>query len=120
MAESKELICIVCPIGCRIKVGMSDGKLDEITGNSCKRGAEYAAMECMNPVRTLTGTVRIAGCNSAVIPVKSDKPLPKDKIVRCMSLISDCRLEAPVRIGDIIVENILDTGVNIVATRNMI
>lgn len=107
-----ELTCIVCPIGCRITV--CDGS---ITGNGCPRGEKYAAEECTAPVRTITTTVKSA--NGKIIPVKTDKPIPKELIFKCMNIIN--RLHpagSDYRIGDVICRNILDTGSNITVTAN--
>lgn len=120
MSSCKVLTCIVCPLGCRISVKAGDdGRVEEVTGNSCKRGAAYAEAECTNPLRTITSTVRIKGRSIKVVPVKTDKPVPKALIMDCMKEINKLRVSSPVRIGDVLVEDILKTGVNLVATGNM-
>jgi Uncharacterized protein with conserved CXXC pairs len=119
MNEMKNLVCVVCPTGCRIDVCIEDGCISRIEGNKCKRGAEYVLAECTNPLRTLTSIVRVVDGKQPVAPVKSDKPVPKAFIFECMKEINKCRPHAPLKIGDIIIENILDTGANIVATCNI-
>jgi CxxC motif-containing protein len=119
MVEEKKLVCIACPIGCHMTVTLEDKKVINVEGNTCKRGAEYAKAECTNPTRILTTTMKV---NNGIVPlvsVKSNKPLPKGLLFDCMKVINSVKLEAPMKIGDIGVENILDTGVNIVLTRDV-
>ena len=109
-----ELICIVCPIGCRIRAEAADGKVTRVTGNRCPRGAEYARTECIRPVRTLTTTVRTEG--GGLVPVKSDKPLPKQELMRYMKILNGLCLKRPVTRGEIVYHNIDGQGGNIIAT----
>ena len=108
----RNLTCIVCPMGCSIDVEIEDGKVTEISGNTCKRGAEYAKNECISPVRTITSTVRCAG--GGVIPVKTDKPIPKDKIFECMKIINNTVVPLPISADDVIIKDVY--GSNIIAT----
>ncbi|HEC76198.1 MAG TPA: DUF1667 domain-containing protein [Thermoplasmatales archaeon] len=108
------IICIKCPLGCKIKV--ENGK---VNGNICKRGEEYAINEIKNPERILTTTVFIKNGRQKLLPVRSEKGLPKNIIKRCISEISKVEVEAPVRRGDVIIKNILGTGVNIIASRDV-
>lgn len=117
--ETRNIVCTVCPVGCSLKVTIDDGKVTGVTGNSCKRGAEYGKSECTNPTRVLTTTVRVSDGNITMLPVKSEKAIPKGLLLDCMKVINQCNLKAPVKIGDIVVENILSTGVNIIAARNV-
>ncbi|MBR0385872.1 MAG: DUF1667 domain-containing protein [Erysipelotrichaceae bacterium] len=112
-----ELICIGCPRGCHLKVDEENGYT--VTGNSCPVGAEYGANELRNPVRTLTTTVKITGAAHEMLPVKTDHPLPKGLQFEAMQLLKSVKVASPVHMGDVIVENILDTGVNIIAARDM-
>ena len=112
----KELICIKCPRGCRLKV---DTDTLEVSGNSCINGENYGKTEVTNPVRTITTTMKLNNGSINVVSVKSDKPVPKGLMFKCMEIINKTVLEAPVKIGDIAVNNILDTGCNIVVTRNV-
>lgn len=111
----KELTCIICPRGCHLVV---DDELN-VTGNTCPRGAVYAKQELTHPTRTLTTTVRIESEIEVSLPVKSDKPLPKEKIFDAMSLINKTSVKAPIKIGDIVVKDIFGLGVNIVATKDV-
>ncbi len=112
----KTMICILCPVGCHLEV---DTDLN-VEGNRCPRGIEYAKKEMTNPTRTLTTTVAIKSATHRRLSVKSAHPLPKEKLFACMAIINNVLITAPVHIGDIIVPNILDTGVDIVATNTIL
>lgn len=112
----KELTCIICPQGCNIKVEIEENNIINVEGNGCKRGYEYAISEVKNPVRTLTTTIKLQ--NGKVIPVKTDKPIPKDMIFKFMEEINKHIVRGPVKIGDILIKNVLKTDVNIIATNN--
>ncbi len=113
-----ELICIVCPMGCRLKIAGSPGNL-EIIGNKCKRGIAYAEDELTNPTRMICSTVRIAEGIHKVVPVKTDKAIPEKYKFEVMKLINQVEVTSPVEMGDIVLENVYDTSVNVVITRNM-
>ena len=116
----KTLTCVVCPLGCNITVKTDDdGNITDITGQSCKRGEAYARTEITDPRRTLTTTVRIEGADRPVVPVKSSAPIQKYRLLDCMRAIDAVRVSAPVHIGDVLVRNILDTGIDIIATDDM-
>ncbi len=123
MAEQaeKDLICILCPLGCKLKVsGVAEKPEDlAIRGQQCKKGREYAFEEYTNPTRTLTSTVVIQNAPLARLPVKTSKPLPKDLIFRAMEEINKVELTAPVKMGTVVIENLLDTGIDVVTTRSL-
>lgn len=112
----KELICICCPMGCHLKV---DADARTVTGNACKRGEEYGINEIINPVRVVTTTVKVQNGELPVIPVKTKGPIPKNLNFKCVEILNNVNIEAPIKIGQVIVENILNTGVDVVATRNL-
>ncbi len=112
----KELICICCPKGCHLKV---DTKANKVSGNGCIRGIEYGINEVTNPVRVITSTVKIENGELPVVPVKTNAPIPKMLNFKCMEEINKVTMSAPVKIGDIVIENLLGTGVDIVITRNI-
>ncbi len=115
----KEMVCIVCPMGCRMSLNTDgDGEL-RIEGNSCPKGRDYALNETTNPVRMLQSTVVIEGASLDRLPVRTSAPIPKEMIMGCMEQIKEIKISAPVRIGDIIMENVLRTGVDIIASRSM-
>ena len=113
----KELVCIVCPRGCRLKV---DEENDfAVTGNTCPRGAEYGRNEIMAPTRVLTSTVRLTGASLRRCPVKTDRPVPREKLLEIMSLLNDVELTSPVTIGQEVITNVCNTGANVIVTRNL-
>lgn len=117
--NSRELVCIRCPIGCRITVSHNEDSTLSITGNSCNRGAEYAEKELTNPTRIVTSTVRIKNSRQQVVPVKTAEDIPKGKIMECMEALKAVEMETPIHIGDIVLKNVAGTGVDIVATKDV-
>lgn len=115
----KELICVNCPVGCRLTVTVENDTVTAVTGYNCPRGKAYAESECIRPERILTTTVRIQGALHRVLPVISEQAIPLDQIMDAMEIVRGVEVHAPVSVGDVIVENILGTGVNIVASRSM-
>jgi len=117
--NERELICIGCPMGCPIVVKMEDGKVVSVTGNTCPRGDAYARKEVTDPTRIVTTTVRVADGKVPMINVKTEYDIPKDKIFDCIVALRGVTIKAPVQIGDIVLENVAGTGVNIVAAGNV-
>ena len=111
----KELTCIVCPRGCRLKVN------DEmvVTGNACPRGKMYAINELTNPTRTITSSIRVSNRPYTLVSVKTDKPVPKDKMFDVMKEIDKLSIDAPTRIGQVVLANVLGTDSNIVITKDI-
>ncbi len=115
----KEIICTVCPRGCHICVTGNEKTVENLEGYGCKRGIAYATNEYLSPVRILTTIVKIKGVQNDLLPVRSNKPLPKEKLFECMDVIRKVEVELPVKTYDVIVKNICDTGVDIVATKTI-
>ncbi len=113
----RELTCIVCPKGCQLKVELDENKnVLSVSGHTCKRGEVYALTECTAPMRTVTSTVpRIGG---GVVPVKTDKTIPKELMLECIKAINAASVAADAPIGTIVIENVLATGANVITTRN--
>ena len=111
------IICITCPKGCHLSVDEENGY--KVTGYSCPRGEIYGRNELQHPVRVLTSTVKIEGAAVPRLPVKTDKPLPKEKMFACMHLLDDITAQSPIKVGTVLAENILGTDVNIVATKTL-
>ena len=111
----KELTCIVCPRGCRLKV---DDNM-EVTGNACPRGTIYAINELTNPTRTITSSIRVSNRPYTLVSVKTDKPVPKDKMFDVMKEIDKLSIDAPTRIGQVVLANVLGTDSNIVITKDI-
>jgi CxxC motif-containing protein len=117
--ERRELTCISCPIGCHLQVDMEDGKVIKVTGNTCKRGQIYGEKECTNPTRIVTSSVEVANGKFPVVSVKTASDIPKDRIFDCVEALKGIKMNAPVKIGDIIVENVAGTAVDVIATKNV-
>ena len=113
----RELTCIVCPKGCQLTVELEGKEIRSITGHTCKRGEEYANTECTAPRRTLTTTAPVVG--GGVVPVKTDGTVPKELLFECMALINKAYVPADAEVGYIVIENILNTGADVVTTRNV-
>lgn len=117
--KTVNLICIGCPLGCPLTVEMEGSEVKAVSGNTCPRGDAYARKEMTNPTRIVTSTVRVAGGRLAMVSVKTASDIPKGKIFDCVKALKDVEVKAPVKIGDVIVENVAGTGVNIIATKNV-
>lgn len=113
----KELICIVCPKGCHLRVDENDNY--RVEGHGCPRGEEYGRKELTAPTRVITSTVKVRGAMYARCPVKTAAPIPKALIAQAMELLNHVELQAPVRVGDVVVADICGTGVPFVASRNL-
>ncbi len=117
--ETRELTCIGCPMGCPLTVELNQKEVVSVTGNTCKRGEVYAKKEVTNPTRIVTSSVMVEGGNLAAVSVKTKEDIPKEKIFDCMKALKGVKVQAPVHIGDVIVKNVADTGVDMVATKNI-
>lgn len=114
--EKRELICIGCPLGCMLTVEMNDGAVVSVTGNTCPRGKVYAEKEVTNPTRIVTSSVRVTGGDRVSVSCKTKSDIPKSKIFDVARALRDVEVKAPVAIGDVLVEDVAGTGVQIVAT----
>ena len=117
--EIRNLTCIGCPMGCPLTVKLEDTEVISIEGNSCKRGAVYGKKEVTNPTRIVTTTVRVSGGAETVVSVKTKEDIPKGKIFECVKALKTVEVPAPVHIGDVLLEDVAGTGVDIVATKNV-
>ncbi len=126
--DIREMVCIVCPIGCRLKVEVDPSKDPEgkgepevkVSGNKCPRGEAYAREEVLAPKRTVTATCRIEGARGTRrVPVKTDGPLPVEHINDLLSRLYKMRLQAPVEIGTVVVDDVAGTGVKVLTTRTV-
>jgi len=116
---SKDIRCIVCPTGCLIHVENVNGELI-IEGHTCKRGEEYSREEFIAPKRILTTTMRVENGFLPLIPVRSDIPILKDKLEETLKEIASSKRKAPIKMGDVLIENVLGLNVNIIASRDLI
>ncbi len=122
--NTRELTCIGCPLGCSLTVSLNadaDGSVEviSVTGNTCPKGDIYARKEVTNPTRIVTSTVRVKNGTSPMVNVKTETDIPKNKIFACTNALRGIEIPAPVKIGDIVLENVADTGVNVIAARNI-
>jgi CxxC motif-containing protein len=115
----KRLICVSCPIGCEITVKMEDGSVVGVSGNKCPRGEAYARQEAIDPMRVLPTSVKVIGGDLPLVSVKTDRPVPKRLIAQIMDYIKTLSVDAPVNIGDVLAEDLLGTGADLVATRRV-
>lgn len=117
--EKKIMTCIVCPMGCQLEVtklsAQGEPPMFSVTGNACPRGEKYAQKELTNPTRTLTCTVAVKGGKVHLVPAKSSTEVPRDMQLSCMEVIKRLAVQAPVCAGDVLYEDILGTGADIIA-----
>lgn len=117
--EKRSLTCIGCPLGCTVTVELDNGQITAVTGNTCKRGDDYARKEVTRPMRVVTSTVRVTGGDIPVVSVKTERDIPKEKIMDIMRSLTGISVPAPVHIGDIILKNAAQTAVDIIATKEV-
>lgn len=119
MGEERQLTCIGCPRGCSLKVYLEGTTVKNVTGNACNRGYVYGEKQCTNPTRIVTSCVKVKDGVENVVSVKTEQDIPKGKIFQCLEALKDVVVEAPVAINDIIIRDVADTGINIIATKNV-
>ncbi|MCL2792512.1 MAG: DUF1667 domain-containing protein [Spirochaetaceae bacterium] len=115
MAE-KQITCIICPQGCDILVDGDGNNIRSMAGQDCKRGETYARDEFIHPLRVLTSTVKVIGADVPLVAVRTSKPIPKDLLFRGMDEIQKVQAKVPVKRGDVIIPDFLNTGADLVAT----
>jgi len=113
------LTCIICPVGCKARITIENGKITKIEDLECPRGEEYVTGELEAPTRDFFTTVRVEGAKIPVLPVRATQPIPKNKILDCVSELADIVVNAPIKAGDVIAKNLLGLGADIVATRDL-
>jgi len=117
--EKKHFTCVICPIGCEIEVELQGSDIVSMKGDKCAKGKEFVLQELAEPMRILTTTIRIKGAKWAMLPVRTDKPIPKRLLFSVIKELANIELQAPVKISDVIIRDTAGTGANILATRNM-
>lgn len=118
----KKFVCICCPIGCELTATVKDDGEISVTGNTCKRGAAYAVTELTAPTRTVTSTVRVNGGAIDRVPVKTARPIPKEKMFDALfgdGGIKSVEVDAPIEAGDVVIRDVAGTGVDVIATRKI-
>jgi len=117
--NERMLTCIGCPMGCRLSVQLEGAEVVSVSGNTCRRGDDYARKECTAPERTVCGTVRIIGAaGMTVLPVRTASPVPKDKVLAVAEALRRSAVHAPVALGDEVLRDVAGTGVAMLATRS--
>ena len=117
ISKEQDIICIICPLGCLLTVAIDNrGDISDVANNMCKKGEKYAVAECKFPGRVLTTTVLVKESSRALLPVKSDKPIAKGKLLDCMRFLSKIKVRPPIKMGQVVVPDIAGTGVDLVAT----
>ena len=111
----KEIVCIVCPKGCKIRVEGTAERVSSIEGNQCSRGYAYAESEFIDPCRILTSSVRLQGARRKMLPVRSSRAISKKQLMNCMELIRKAEVKAPVELHQVIIADILGTGADMIA-----
>ncbi|MBE5971310.1 MAG: DUF1667 domain-containing protein [Lachnoclostridium sp.] len=116
---NRTLTCIICPNGCELEIAYEGDQILSVTGNKCPKGAEYAEQEIKNPMRTIASSVALEGGAMPLVSVRLTGPIPKAKIMDVMAVIRESTVKAPVKIGDVVIADVLGLGVDVVATRNV-
>ncbi|MCX5715708.1 MAG: DUF1667 domain-containing protein [Candidatus Omnitrophica bacterium] len=117
--ENRKLTCIECPKGCNLSVDIENCRVMKVEGHKCPKGEPYAVSEIENPQRVLTAVVLSKGLSLKMIPVRTDKPIPKAKIIDAALAIKKLQITKPVKAGDVIAGNFMGLDVNLIATRDM-
>ena len=119
MADKKEITCIVCPIGCKILVRTDGTHFELLDGNKCKKGVDYARNEALDPRRMLTSSVLVKNGKWPLVSVKSSQAVPKDKVFSVLKEIKQLTINAPVKSGQLVIKNVANTNIDIVATKSV-
>ena len=112
----RDMICIICPRGCSLTADITETGV-KVSGNACPKGEEYAINECTNPVRTVTAAIRVENRYNTMVSVKTDAPVPKDKMMDVMAALHKTQVQAPVCIGDVVLKDVF--GANVIVTKNV-
>ena len=116
---NKKLTCIECPKGCALSVDIENCRVIRVSGNQCPKGDTYASSEVENPLRILTTVILSVGLSMKMVPVRTDRPIPKVKLAEAMQEIKDIRVSRPMQIGEAVVEDFIGLGVNLITTRDI-
>lgn len=116
---TRELICIGCPMGCRLTAEIENGIVTQVAGNTCRRGEDYAKKECVAPMRTVTGTVAALGGRLPVLPVRTSGEVPKAQVLAVAEALRHVTVHAPVHAGDTVLRDVCGTGVDVIAVKSI-
>ena len=106
----RSLTCIICPRGCALEATITENGVT-VSGHTCPKGEEYAINECTNPVRTVTAVVRVGNRENTMVSVKTEKPIPKDHMMDLIDALRQLRLNAPLAIGDVVLQEMFGSAV---------
>lgn len=120
MPENTKVICITCPKGCRLDVTREGSTVIKVENCGCKRGEDYVKAELSDPRRMVATTVRIKGGIHPLMPVYTSKPFPKPRIRELLFELQKVALTTPIHIGEVVVKDVLGTGIDILASREML
>lgn len=113
------ITCINCPVGCRMQVTTADGEVTNVEGHACKRGETYAKQEAVNPLRMVTAVILVKGSRMP-LSVKTKNPIPKKDIENCMRQIEALDLSVPIALGQVLIENVCESGTEVIATKALL
>ena len=116
MDEERTVTCTVCPLGCSVRVRLHDGVPVGFEGHQCKRGEAHARDEILDPRRLLTTTVRVRGSATRLVPARTSGPVPRERMMAIMSIVRTLVADTPVRPGQVLLADLLGTGIDLVAT----
>lgn len=119
MKKTYEVTCILCPMGCKAKIILDEGKVVSVKNIECPRGEAYAIQEINAPVRDFFTTIKVEGASVPMLPIRTTGPIPKDKMMACIREVSGIVVQAPIPLGSIIVKNFLNLGVDVISTRSL-
>jgi len=114
-----EVTCILCPMGCKAKIILDEGKVISVKNIECPRGEAYAIQEINAPVRDFFTTIKVEGARVPMLPIRTTGPIPKDKMMACIREVSGIVVQAPITLGSVIVKNFLNLGVDVISTRSL-
>lgn len=115
----EKIVCVLCPMGCKIKYDALNGKIVSLEGNRCPRGVSYLEDELREPKRIVPTSVKVINGEMSLVSVKTSKPIPRRLIPQFMQMVKKVEVEAPIKVGDVIIKNVLDTGADVIATRTV-
>ncbi len=116
---TEKIICIMCPLGCTVKAEVEDGEIVSIEGYGCEDGKEYAEQEITSPKRTVMSVVECKDGDFPTVSVKTSEPVEKEEIDDVMRALSEIEIQAPVKTGEVILKNVCNSGIDVVATRSV-
>lgn len=119
MTSKHEYTCINCPLSCSLELSEQEGKVLEVTGQSCNVGRKYAEQEFTDARRVVTTTVAVQDGTLRLLPVRTVGPIPKRLVIEAARTLADVIVEAPVKVGEVVLKDILGTGVDVIASRDL-